>query len=144
MDYSWLVVGLLAPVLLTVVTSVGAFLGWAIRNYILRQKSAAEIGQILQIAGIAVRAAEQLGGVDGAEKLDKATDIAQKYLDAYNIKVSAKQLRAALESAVLTELLKEPSPLPVEVSNTDSNPVPVDASPSPVPLMAGADPVGLP
>lgn len=128
MDYSWLVIGLLAPILLTVVTGVGTFVGWAIRNYVLRKKSAAEIGQILQIAGIAVRAAEQLGGVDGADKLNKATDIAQKYLDAYNIKVSAKQLRAALESAVLTELLKEPSPIPVSLEpDPTADPQPVVA-----------------
>lgn len=137
MDLSLFFASLLAPILLTVITGVGTFIGWAVRNYILRQKSAAEIGQILQIAGLAVRAAEQMG-VDSEDKLNKATDIAQKYLDAYGIKVSAKQLRAALESAVLTELLKEPSPVPVTLIPDES------AAPQPVVETPAEEPAGPP
>lgn len=130
----YILIGLLAPILLTVVTAIGTALGWVVRNYILRKKSSAEIGLILQIAGLAVRAAEQLG-LDNSDKLDKATDIAQKYLDAYGVKVSAKQLRAALESAVLTELLKEPSPVPVSlVPDPTAEPQPVTEVPAPAVL----------
>ena len=94
----------LATIFITVVTAVIAFLGKAARDYLSHNLSSAQLNTLLLIAQQAVAVAEQTGATKAAEeKKAEALAIAQTYLDAYGIKVSAAQLDAAIEAAVFNE-----------------------------------------
>ena len=97
-------------VLVAVTSLVGfvvSFAAWAWRHWVLGKLSADELATLQRIAVLAVTAAEQMGaGQAGEAKLALALDFASKQLDVYGIKVSAAQLRAAIEAAVYSSITR--------------------------------------
>ena len=103
--------------LLATATTVAGYVGKVIVSLIQRKLNAEQIRVLLAVARTAVLAAEQTGAAASAEeKKARALAIAQTYLTAYGIKVSAAQLDAAIEASVLAELAKVHLPEPATSS----------------------------
>ena len=86
---------------------VVSFAAWAWHKYVLGKLTQEELATLQRIATLAVTAAEQMGlGQTGEAKLALALDFASKQLDVYGIKVSAAQLRAAIEAAVYSSITR--------------------------------------
>lgn len=106
--------------LITVLVAVASFLGKALRDFIVQKAKPEQLRFLMDVATKAVRVAEQTGlSKTGEEKKAEAMAIAQTFLDAYGVKVSAAQLSAAIEAAVFVEIGKIEVPEPiVEVSDS--------------------------
>ena len=100
---------------LVIATLVG-LAGWlarSIKQFIGEKLSAEQLKLLMTVAENAVRVAEQTGATaTGAQKKAKAIEVAQSYLDAYGIKVSAEQLAGAIEAAVYSEFTQFKAPEP--------------------------------
>jgi hypothetical protein len=104
-----------AAFLVSVLVAVATFVGKSLRDLLVRNLTAKQLEMLMTIAVNAIRVAEQLGyDQTGEEKKAEAIRIAQTYLDAYGIKVSAAQLSAAIEAAVFAELTKSRLPAVTE------------------------------
>lgn len=105
-----------AAFIFTALVAVATWVARQIVALIKRQLTAQQIETLFKVAAIAVTFAEQTGAdKTGAEKKAEALRVAQTYLNAYNIKVTATQLNAAIEAAVFSEITKlEPPPPPNE------------------------------
>jgi LL-H family phage holin len=102
-----------------IIATVIGFAGWLGKqlNALINQKvSGEQLKVLISIAENAVRVAEQTGASKtGAEKKAEAVRVAQSFLDAYGIKVSAAQLEGAIEAAVYSELtVFKPLPEPTD------------------------------
>jgi hypothetical protein len=97
-----------------VITTLGGFLAFAGKQVfalLSRRMSAADLKLLIDIATRAVLAAEQTcKGQPGCDKKAEALRVAQAFIVAYNMKVGAKQLDAAIEAAVLADLGHNPAP----------------------------------
>jgi 2-methylaconitate cis-trans-isomerase PrpF len=97
--------------LLTIVTAIAGYAAVQVRAWIEAHVPQKYLDSLVTIATTAVQAAEQtsLGrdvALDGAAKKRVALSIAQKYIDSTGLKVSADQLDAAIEAAVMAEFNK--------------------------------------
>ena len=93
--------------LFAAITAVIGFVGKSLRDLLSNKITTEQLQLLLVVAKQAVAVAEQTGlAATGAEKKAEAIRVAQTYLDAYGIKVSAAQLEAAIEAAVFSELTK--------------------------------------
>lgn len=104
-----------ASIVLTAAVAGAGLIGRAVYQFLRRKLTTEQLRILFIIAENAVRAAEQTGlGKTGAEKKAEAIAYAQTLLDAYQIKVNAAQLVAAIEAAVFAELnqLAVPEPEP--------------------------------
>lgn len=102
-----------------VFASLTAIATWLARSTVrlIRSKLNEEQLKVLfRVSEQAVRVVEQTAKNAGsAEKKAKAIEVAQTYLDAYGIKVSAAQLDAAIEAAVFSVITQFEAPVPEPV-----------------------------
>lgn len=91
-----------------ILATVVGLAGWvakSLRALIGEKLTGEQLKTLLLIGENAVKVAEQTGfTATGAEKKAIALKVAQSYLDAYGIKVTAAQLEGAIEAAVYSEL----------------------------------------
>lgn len=102
--------------LTTFASAVFAFVGWLgylVRRNILRNLSATDFALLRSIATIAVQYTEQkFTDLDGPAKLTAALQVADTYIAAYGLKVTAAQLLNIIEAAVYAETIKMTLPEP--------------------------------
>lgn len=87
-----------------IVTAVVSWVAVTYRREILARIPAKELETLGSIAALVVQNIEQrYEDADGPAKLADAMGLADDFLAKYGIKVTAEQLRAAIEAAVFTE-----------------------------------------
>jgi hypothetical protein len=100
-----------------------AFLGKQIKAILGARLSAEQLRLLMEIASRAVLAAEQVYADGTAEqKKAEALRAARAFLVAYGLRVGDKQLDAAIEAAVLTDLVHGTPPDPVPDEPAEETP----------------------
>lgn len=96
---------LILTIFTVTLTGVVAFVGKELKSFLHKKLSAEQLAILMKVAEQAVFVAEQTG-IDHAaeEKKMEALRVAEAYLKAYGIKVTAEQLDAAIEAAVFSQL----------------------------------------
>lgn len=88
---------------LAVFTVALGFVGRAVHGFINAHKNDKNFAFLMNVATMAVQAAEQQFGSDGEAKLAWATKYVQAELDRRNIRIDVDQVRAQIEAAVMSE-----------------------------------------
>jgi hypothetical protein len=111
-----------AAFLIASAVALASWIGKSVKALLVNSLDEKQLAMVFSICENAVRVAEQTGlAKTNEEKKAEAIRVAQTYLDAYGIKISADRLSSAIEAAVYSEFtqFKTPTP-PVEVTTTEA------------------------